>query len=148
VPNAGQVIKASDSLTGAALDVVTLTANSAANTSATLADLTGATTTVPVINGRSYEISFRCRGVQSTVANDVIQIALLAAGTQVADGFFIATGTSARAAPIMYGVFDCVSSGSVTFKVQYARNSGTGNCVIAAAGTPMYLLVRDIGPTT
>ena len=147
MPAAGSYIRASDLSSGTALAIVTLTSGSAVTTSATLADLAGATTTVPVVAGRSYEISFRARGTVSSVANDVIQVAILAAGTQIADTFFITT-TATRNPTLLSGIYSCVASANVTFKIQYARNSGTGNCTLAAAATsPMVLLVRDIGPT-
>src|SRR5690242_12416759 len=127
MPLAGERVRASD-ISNFEIGFAEITANPTGTTSSTLADVAGLSFTGSVISGRLYQVMFTCRGVQSaTSATDVVQLAILVNGTVIDDGFWITTGsTSARWKPNMWARYLATSTGSVTFKIQMARNSGSG----------------------
>lgn len=156
---AGNRVRASDinaldtRVTAAELSrYVEITSNPTGTTSATLADISGLSLAVSVTSGRSYDVIFKCRGVQTTSGTtDVVQLALTAATVVIDDGFWICTGgTSARWKPVLWARYVAAATGSITFTVQMARVAGgAGTATIGAAATSSAALwVADAGIPT
>lgn len=131
---------------------VEITSNPTGVTSATLADISGLSLSASLTSGRSYLVTFKCRGVQTTSGTtDVSQIAITAAGTVIDDGFWITSGgTSARWKPVLWARYVAAATGSVTFTVQQARVAGgAGTTTIGASATsPASLWVVAAGIPT
>lgn len=112
-------------------------------TISTVVDLTGLTAaSFTAVAGRLYRISAYVN-IQSTVANDVAEITLLAGGTVIQSGREVVLTT-----PITIPVWRYwTGSGATVFKVQAARVVGTGTLThVASATAPGQLIVEDIGP--
>jgi hypothetical protein len=121
-------------------------------------DLSGASVTLNLVAGRSYEINASGLGCFSTVSGDVFQISLLVAGTQYSQARGTCNAGSPQDSWALFLPLDCVASGatapnqvnagSVTIKLQVSRNSGTGSLTnVASTSSATVISVSDVGAT-
>lgn len=144
---AGDVLTAADmnlyARGGQEMGYAAITANSAAFTA--FADVSGLSVTWTAISTRVYELEF-IGNVSSTVTADAIQIQITdSANTPINSS--IATNLLTTQIQHLYVKARLTGvSGSVTYKIRAARNTGTGTTVIeATTQRPSALWVRDVG---
>lgn len=128
---------------------VTANANSAGTTSATFVDVAGMTFNASVFSGRAYKLELSYRGTQSSVANDVAVLALVAGGVVLTDVFGppLPTVNSARGGGSIFATHRPGFTGTVTYKVQIRRGAGSGSVLLAAQPNAIAtLLLTDVGP--
>ena len=110
----------------------------------TAVDITNATTTVTVVAGRRLRISAEV-GWFSSVADDVGRLTIMQDGAAIQTRSWpqrpAGWGITAMASVVIQP-----SAGSHIYKLQFARDTGTGTITIQAGATnPTYILVEDIG---
>lgn len=105
------------------------------------------TRTVVVGSNRLIKVSVALRGVYSTIANDVLEIAVRRDGAAfMASGFY--TGPVANnlcQGGTLLGTDLAVNAGVHTYDVTAQRVVGTGSCAISTGNDPMQLLIEDAG---
>ena len=124
-----------------------ITAAPAGSTSAVMAAIAALTVTVDVVLDRVYEILFRLRGVQSTVAGDDVKVGIMRGAATIRDSIIRVptTGTGWFGADIT-ARYVATASGSQTFAAALARAAGTGTVTVSAgASSPAQIQVRDVG---
>lgn len=135
------------------LGYVEVTANQTVSTG-TETDLTGLTLTLTLPANRTIRITGHCLTNRS-VADGTTVVRIKEGSTELgrvtqhspsaAGEFDLSEGSAVSG----FGNFTTPSAGSHTYKLTIQRVTGTGNAVLtAAAGSPAFLLVEDLGSSS
>lgn len=109
-------------------------------------DLTSLTTTVTVpYAGHRVKITAEV-AFQSTVADDVASVTIMEGATQLQSGLVLCRPISTAFKVVAHAII-VPTAASHTYKLQGARSAGTGTITMTAAATsPAFILVEDLGP--
>lgn len=121
--------------------------NKTTNTgSITTTETTVHSVTVTVPAGRYIEVSFSCM-TYSTVATDVLMMALKEGSTQLMQAPNHANSVNAETSKYQFGsVFLTPSAGSHTYLLRCVRAAGTGTITVAGStADPVQIVVKDLG---
>lgn len=144
---AGDTLTAADMNTyargGQEMGYAEITVDSSAFTA--IADVSGLSVTWTAISSRVYELELWCN-VSSSVSGDAIQVQITDSSSAAVAAGFATNLLTTQIQTVVCKARLTGLSGSVTYKVRAARNTGSGTCILDAATTrPCFFVVKDVG---
>lgn len=132
---------------GGAIGYAEITASSSTFTG-TSVSITSLTLTFTPTASRIYRVAYDVL-VQSTVANDSVRVFITdGSGTGLTFADVQCTAANGNMALSRSILMRSPAAVSTTWKIMAQRIGGSGNCIIAAAAnTPAYMVIEDLGPT-
>ena len=146
----GQVLTdtAMDKLPQGIMAVATSTSSVGPTSGTTELDIVTAAAVTPLQSNRRFRLTFSCRGIQGSIANDTFTLRIKEGSTTLNDYAWnpIVGGGSTTFGLMFQAIVDSPAASSHTYKATIVRSTGTGTATLTGTATaPILLTVEDAG---